>query len=114
LTYLQRQKSYGLDKLRWEEAEEKIRLKQYVSLRSKGRHNNTLCVCYNSNFNADIIGDVMVSMFASSVVDCGFKPCPCHTTDNKICISSFCSKHAALIRIMCLRESACCLSELAL
>jgi hypothetical protein len=39
--------SYGPDKLRWEEAEEeveaeeeevKIRLKQYVSLRSKGRH----------------------------------------------------------------------------
>jgi hypothetical protein len=35
----------GPDKLRWEEAEEveaeeKIRLKQYVSLRSKGRHNN--------------------------------------------------------------------------
>ena len=42
LTYLERQKSYGLDKLRWEEAEEveeKIRLKQYVSFRSKGRHN---------------------------------------------------------------------------
>ena len=41
LTYLERQKSYGLDKLRWEaeEVEEKIRLKQYVSLRSKGRHN---------------------------------------------------------------------------
>jgi hypothetical protein len=49
LTYLERQKSYGRDKLRWEEAEEeeeeeeaeaeeKIRLKQYVSLRSKGRH----------------------------------------------------------------------------
>jgi hypothetical protein len=37
--YLERQKSYGPDKLRWEEAEaeEKIRLKQYVSLRSKGR-----------------------------------------------------------------------------
>jgi hypothetical protein len=36
-------KSYGPDKLRWEEAEEeeeKIRLKQYVSLRLKGRHNN--------------------------------------------------------------------------
>ena len=36
-------KSYGPDKLRWEaeeaEAEDKIRLKQYVSLRSKGRHN---------------------------------------------------------------------------
>ena len=43
LTYLERKKSYGLDKLHWEEvevveAEEKIRLKQYVSLRSKGRH----------------------------------------------------------------------------
>jgi ribosomal protein L21 len=39
----ERQKSYGPDKLRWEaaeaEVEEKIRLKQYVSLRSKGRHN---------------------------------------------------------------------------
>ena len=34
-------KSYVPDKFRWEEAEveEKIRLKQYVSLRSKGRHN---------------------------------------------------------------------------
>ena len=42
LTYQERQKSYGPDKFRWEEeaeAEEKIRLKQYVSLRSKGRHN---------------------------------------------------------------------------
>jgi hypothetical protein len=38
---LERQKNYGPDKLRWEEAEaeEKIRLKQYVSLHSKGRHN---------------------------------------------------------------------------
>jgi hypothetical protein len=46
LTYLERQKSYGPDKLCWEEAEEeaeeKIRLKQYVSLRSKGRHNYRL------------------------------------------------------------------------
>ena len=51
LTYLERQKRYGPDKLRWEEteeeaekeeAEEKIRLKQYVSLRSKGRHTNTI------------------------------------------------------------------------
>jgi hypothetical protein len=47
LTYLERQKGYGPYKLRTEEAEEeeeaeveeKIRLKQYVSLRSKGRHN---------------------------------------------------------------------------
>ena len=41
MTYLERQKGHGPDKLRREEAEaeEKIRLKQYVSLRSKGRHN---------------------------------------------------------------------------
>jgi hypothetical protein len=55
LTYLERQKSYGPDKLRREkaeaeeaEAEEKIRLKQYVSLRSKGRHKKnqikTICL----------------------------------------------------------------------
>ena len=30
LTYLERQKSYGPDKLHWEEAEKKIRLKQYA------------------------------------------------------------------------------------
>jgi hypothetical protein len=44
LTYLEKQKSYGLDKLRLEEAEaeEKIRLKQYVSLHSKGRHNKCI------------------------------------------------------------------------
>ena len=56
LTYLERQKSYGPDKLRWEEAEaeaeeaeEKIRLKQYVSLRSKGRHNKhygNVVICF--------------------------------------------------------------------
>ena len=43
MTYLERLKSYGPDKLRWEEAEEKIRLKQYVSLRSKGRHKCRSC-----------------------------------------------------------------------
>ena len=41
LTYLERQKCYGPDKLHGEEAEEQIRLKQYVSLHSKGRHNYT-------------------------------------------------------------------------
>ena len=46
LTYLERQTSYGPDKLCWEEAEEKIRLKQYVSLRSKGRHNNQAIILY--------------------------------------------------------------------
>ena len=56
LTYLERQNSYGPDKLRWEEAEEeeeveeKIRLKQYVSLRSKGRHN------YSQNISHDYVG----------------------------------------------------------
>ena len=51
LTYLERQKSYGSYRLRWEEAEEaeaeaeeKIRLKQYVSLHSKGRHNNEFTI----------------------------------------------------------------------
>ena len=52
LTHLERQKSYGPDKLRWEEVEEeaeaeeeeKIRLKQYVFLRSKGRHNNNYMI----------------------------------------------------------------------
>jgi hypothetical protein len=57
LTYLERQKSYGPDKLHSEEEEEaeaeeeeeKIRLKQYVSLRSKDiyRHNkfkHDLCI----------------------------------------------------------------------
>jgi hypothetical protein len=42
LTYLERQKSYGPDKLcreEAEEAEEKIRPKQNVSLHSKGKHN---------------------------------------------------------------------------
>jgi hypothetical protein len=45
LTYLERQKSYGPDKLRWKEAEEakaeeKNQTKTiYISLRSKGRHN---------------------------------------------------------------------------
>ena len=46
LTYLEKQKSCGPDKFRWEEAEEKIRLKQYASLRSKGRHNNIIN-CYS-------------------------------------------------------------------
>ena len=40
LTYLERQTSYGPDKLRWDEMEEaEAEEKQYVSLRSKERHN---------------------------------------------------------------------------
>jgi hypothetical protein len=56
IDHLERKKCYGPDKLRWEEAEaeaeeaeEKIRLKQYVSLRSKGRHNKhygNVVICF--------------------------------------------------------------------
>ena len=50
LTYLERQKSYGPDKLRWEEAEEKIRLKTMSPFVSKGRHNKTeSCVIQSIN-----------------------------------------------------------------
>jgi hypothetical protein len=61
LTYLERRKCYGPDKLCWEEAEEKIRLKQYVSLRSKGRHNYRLpikvyyCICTLRHIRIEII-----------------------------------------------------------
>jgi hypothetical protein len=48
LTYLERKKSYGPDKLCWEEAEEKTRLRQYVSLRLKRRH----------DYQATLRGDV--------------------------------------------------------
>ena len=51
LTYLERQKSCGPDKLRWEEAEEKIRLKQYASLHSKGRHNKSYIMMNQLSFN---------------------------------------------------------------
>ena len=39
LTYLERQKSYGPDKLRWEAEEENQTKTIYISLRWKGRHN---------------------------------------------------------------------------
>jgi hypothetical protein len=41
---------------------------------------------------------VMVSVLASSVVDCGFKPWSCQTNDYKIGICCFSAKHAALRR----------------
>ena len=70
LTYLERQKRYGPDKLRCEEAEEaeaeeKIRLKQYVSLRSKGRHN------YDSIFRSWLqINSVCYSVSTVNLVLC--------------------------------------------
>jgi hypothetical protein len=39
LTYLERQKGYGQDKIRWEAEEENQTKTIYISLRSKGRHN---------------------------------------------------------------------------
>ena len=44
------------------------------------------------------IGDVMVSMLTSSVVDHGFKFLPGETKDYKIGICCFCAKHTALKR----------------
>jgi hypothetical protein len=72
LTYLERQKSCGSDKLRWEEAEEKIRLKQYVFLRSKGRHNYTsnkayvfliLFRCFNVFFSTYVHVYIVIFLF---------------------------------------------------
>ena len=42
------------------------------------------------------IGDVMVSVFALSAVDCGFEPRSGQTKDYKIGIRCFSAKHAAL------------------
>ena len=44
------------------------------------------------------IGGVMVSVFASSVVERGFEPRSGQTKDNKIGICCFSTKHAALRR----------------
>ena len=58
-----RQKSYGPDKLRWKEAEveEKIRLKQYVSLRLKERHNNGRHLYYNAGLSSTILKEHLSS-----------------------------------------------------
>jgi hypothetical protein len=60
LTYLERQTSYGPDKLRWEEVEEKISLKQYVSLRSKGRMTIRRSVMYRSDLRGTLTFDLEV------------------------------------------------------
>ena len=41
------------------------------------------------------IGDLMVSVLASSVVDRGFEPRSCQTTDYKIVMCCFSAKYAA-------------------
>jgi hypothetical protein len=80
LTYLERQKGYGPDKLCWEEAEaegeeaeaeEKIRLKQYVSLRSKGRYNyyqksfiySFIIIIYEGKNNCIMFENIIVNIF---------------------------------------------------
>ena len=44
------------------------------------------------------IGGVMVSVLASSAVDCGFEPRSGQTKDYEICICCFSDKHASLRR----------------
>ena len=44
------------------------------------------------------IGGIMVSVLASSVVDCGFEPRSSNAKDYKIDICCFFTKHAALRR----------------
>ena len=44
------------------------------------------------------IGDVMVSVFASSAVDCGFEPQSDQAKDYAIGISCFSTKHTVLKR----------------
>jgi hypothetical protein len=56
---------------------------------------------YNERFNIinlNRISGVMVSVLASSVVDCGFEPRLGQANDYKIGICSFSAKHTALRR----------------
>ena len=58
-----------------------------------------LIFCFNElSIKSDRIGDVMVSLFASSAVDRGFEPRSGQTKDYKIGMCCFCAKHAALRR----------------
>ena len=66
--------------------------------------------------DANRIGDVVVSVLASSVVDRGFESCSGHTIGHKICICCFTAKHTVLtrnqtcclgIRIMCPSGATC-------
>jgi len=70
-----------------------------------------------------LIGGVLVSMLASSVVDRGFEPRSSQSKDYRISVCCLSAKHGATgwfgIRIMCPSGSTClsmycCFSELAL
>ena len=51
----------------------------------------------SSAVDCGFIGGVMVSMLASSAVDCGFEPRSGQTKDYEIGICCFVAKHAALL-----------------
>jgi hypothetical protein len=53
------------------------------------------CVIASSAVDCECIGGVMVIVLASSVVDCGFEPRSGHTKDYEIGICCFSAKHAA-------------------
>jgi hypothetical protein len=57
-----------------------------------------MCRLYASRHLENRIGGVMVSMLASSAVNCGFEPQSGQTKDYKIGICCFSGKHAALMR----------------
>ena len=52
----------------------------------------------NTQMSMNHIGGVMVSVLASSAVDCGFEPRSGQTKDYKIGICCFSAKHAAIRR----------------
>ena len=62
----------------------------------KNNQNSNLCFTYD--IHVFIIGGVIVSVLASSAVDCGFEPRSGQTKDYKIGIFCFSAKHAALRR----------------
>ena len=68
-----------------------------------------LCIFVVFNWNINHIGDVIVRVLTSSVVDCGFEPRSGKTKDYKICIYCFSAKHAVVLRrrIMSLCGSTC-------
>ena len=53
---------------------------------------------YNILGFSNRIDGVMVSVLASSAIDCGYEPWSCQTKDYKIGMCCFSAKHAVLMR----------------
>jgi hypothetical protein len=71
----------------------------HLQSRIKSLKHLHLIFCFNElSIKSDRIGDVMVSLLASSAVDRGFEPRSDQTKDYKIGMCCFCAKHAALRR----------------